>query len=218
MQVRLLFTGGERWGRYYQVRDPDSPILDLLNVRYVISNGPLVSPGHLKKRAELPGHMVWENPDPQARFFLVGRVRRAAGMDDALRLLRSPGFDPRTEAVVEGDIADPSCGGSVRTLRYSAREVVLETDAAAPSFLATSEAWYPGWVARIDGREQPLALTNVAFRGLPVPAGRHTVVMRFDPPVLWRGALLSLAGVLLTLLLWVRDNKRNGPSWTSSSS
>ena len=197
MQVRESFTGGERWGRYYEVRDPDSPVLKLLNVRYVISNGELASPGRLVKRENLPGNVVWENADPLPRFFLVGRVRRVSGMDAAVSALRSPGFDVRTECVVEAAAPLAEAGGTVRTVRYGPREIVLETTAQGRSFLVTSEAWYPGWQAWIDDRGQPLLLTNAAFRGMEIPAGRHRVVMRFDPPILQRAAWISVAALVL---------------------
>jgi uncharacterized membrane protein YfhO len=85
--------------------------------------------------------------------------------------------------------------GHVRVVRYGSRDVVLEIDTSGPAFLATSGAYYPGWRAQIDGRDQSLYLTNVAFRGLPVPAGHHLLTMRFDPPILWRPALVSLMGL-----------------------
>jgi len=85
-------------------------------------------------------------------------------------------------------------------LRYAAHEVELEVDGSAPAFLVTSEVHYPGWRAWVDGREQPLVLTNGAFRGLPVPAGRHQVRMRFAPRILWCGLLVCALGVVLPLL------------------
>jgi uncharacterized membrane protein YfhO len=40
-------------------------------------------------------------------------------------------------------------------------------------------------------------MTNAAFRGLPVPAGRHRVEMRFEPAILARSVLVSMAGLAL---------------------
>jgi uncharacterized membrane protein YfhO len=70
--------------------------------------------------------------------------------------------------------------------------IVLETDSPAPAFLVTSENHYPGWKAEVDGKPQALYYTNVAFRGLPVPEGRHTIEMRFQPPILVYSAAVSL--------------------------
>jgi len=200
LDVRRTFTGGERWGRYYEVRDPDSAVLKLLNVRYIVSRAELSQPGRLIKREELPGNVVYENPDPQSRFFLVGRVRPAADPDSALRMLSSPDFDPRSEAVVESASGTADGGaGSVRVERYGASEVLLDVEVQRGGFLVTSEAYYPGWRASIDGREALVLLTNVAFRGLAVPAGRHRVRMWFDPAVLKWSSAVSVVGLALLL-------------------
>ena len=215
MQFRLSFTGGERWGRYYEVFDPDSPLLKFLNVRYVISRVPLAAPGKLIYREDLPGNVVYENPNPLPRFVLVDRVIHASDAAAALRILRSPDFDPRHEAVVEGiaegapPVASLLSDSHVKVVRYEPREVVLETDSIGPAFLATSEAYYPGWRAQIDGRDALLYLTNVAFRGLPVPSGHHRITMRFDPPILGWSALVSLAGLVLLGASLIRPVPRN---------
>ena len=223
MQVRLSFCEGVLWGRYYEIADPDSPVLKLMNVRYVIASHVLGKPGELHKVLELPGTHVYENPGVLPRFFLVSRVRRAANMDEALAMLRSRGFDARAEAIVEAAEAPVSLSGtepagSVRVLEYGARQFALETDAAAPAFLVTSETAYPGWRAWLDGQERAPLMTNVAFRGLPVPAGKHVVKMRFDPEILWRSAWLTLAAcVALVLAVWFGDNKQAQGPWTSKS-
>ena len=227
MQVRLSFCRGTLWGRYYEIADPDSPVLKLMNVRYVIASHALAKPGGLNKVLELPATHIYENPGVLPRFYLVSRVRRAANMDEALNLLRSRDFDARAEAVVEGPSlaqAVPAAihsatapAGSVRVLEYGARQFALETDAEAPAFLVTSETAYPGWRAWVDGQERALLTTNVAFRGLPVPAGKHVVKMRFDPEILWRSAWVTLAAsIALALAVWFGDNRSTGP-WTSKS-
>lgn len=201
IQVRLAFCQGERWGTYYQVSGSklDSPVLGLVNLRYLLSAKP-VAPAVLERAgfAEVAllraGH-VYENQGVLPRFFLVGRIRRAAGMQEAVGWLHSREFNPRSEAVVEGPAELPggtgAAPGQVRVLEYQPRQVVLEVDSPAPAFLVTSETHYPGWRAFIDGREWPIYYTNVAFRGLAVPAGRHRVLMRFSPTLLRRSAAVS---------------------------
>jgi hypothetical protein len=206
MQVRLSFCRGTLWGRYYEIADPDSPVLKLMNVRYVIASHVLSKPGGLHQALELPGTYIYENPGVLPRFFLVSPVRRAANMDEALATLRSPSFDVRTEAITEGALPGGSGitpAGSVRVREYGARQFAVETDAAAPAFLVTSEAAYPGWRAWVDGQERTPLITDVAFRGLPVPAGKHVVKMRFAPEILWRSAWLTLAASMaMALALW----------------
>jgi hypothetical protein len=214
MQFRTSFTGGERWGRYYEVCNPDSPLLKFLNVRYVMSRVPLATPGALIYREDLPGNVVYENPYPLPRFGLVNRVIHARDAAAALGVLRSPSFDPRLEAVVEGiaegapPLATLLRDSHVKVVRYEPREVVLETDSIGPAFLVTSEAYYPGWRAQVDGRDALLYLTNVAFRGLPIPSGHHRITMRFDPRILGWSALISLAGLVLLGAGFIRPEPR----------
>lgn len=216
MQVRLSFTGGERWGRYYQVSKPESPILDLMNVRYLLSRAPLgetQAPG-LSPAATIPGRTIYENRDAVPRFFLVSRIRRVRSIEEGISFLRSADFRPAELAVVEGPIEFQNGiegpGGNVRVIEYEPRRVTLEVESAAPAFLVTSETYYPGWQAFVDGRERPLVLTNVAFRGMPVEAGRHRIEMRFEPSILWRGTVLSAAGwALLVAAFAFGDNGRS---------
>lgn len=217
IQVRLSFVAnGARWGRYYQVADAHSPVLDLLNVRYLLSRKPVE---RLARVEDLPGSNVYENPNALPRFFLVDRIERVQDMEQALAVLRSPQFQPREFAVVEGAPAfashqDASVLPPVRVLRYEPREIEIETDAPRAAYLVTSEADYPGWRAWIDRREQPIFTTDIAFRGLPVPAGRHRIEMRFAPPV-WRGAVVS--GIALAALFWCAASAiiSRRRSWTS---
>jgi Bacterial membrane protein YfhO len=211
IQARLAFCDGERWGRYYEVSNLASPVLDLMNVRYVLARKPLdpaaAARAGFLHTASLPGHEVYENPRALPRFLLVSRIRKAANLEQAAEWLRSPGFSPASEAIVEGDIefassAADTPSGSVTVKQYSARRIVLEVDSPSPAFLVASETHYPGWQASLDGEPTHLFVTDVAFRGVPVPAGNHEVVLDFAPAILWWSAALSLVAWLLWGVAW----------------
>jgi hypothetical protein len=198
MQVRLSFCKGKRWGRYYEPADLNSPVLDLMNVRFIVSRQ-LPGSIELKKAAEIPGEQVFERPNALPRFFMVQRVHSVSSPEEALQALRTAGMDFRSEAVIEGDAASES-GGSIHLMSYGPRRIELHTEASKASFLVTSEAYYPGWRAWVDDTETKLVLTNVAFRGLAVPAGAHRVTMRFQPAILPGSAAISAVASLAILL------------------
>jgi hypothetical protein len=187
MQVRRIFTGGERWGRYYQVKDLNSPTLDLLNVRYLIARKPLPQNGKWQLAATPPGHLLYENRSALPRFFLVSRTVSVSGVDDAIAHMKDSGFQPGAVALVEGfpSVAYPSGpDGQVRVEAYSPNEAILETESESPRFLVSSEGHYPGWSATINGVPERIVTTDAAFRGLPVPAGRNRIVFRYRPTLL----------------------------------
>jgi hypothetical protein len=223
LKVRLLFAKGDPWSRYYEPSKLDSPVMSLLNVRYVLSrlpDPPGAAEAGLAKLGEVGGLFLFENKKVLPRFFLVGRAEAVHDVEEGLRVMKAADFDPRSVATVEGPVPlEGASGGEVRVTSYEPEKVVLEVNSPAAAFLVTSEAFYPGWRAWIDGVERPLALTNVAFRGLPVPAGEHTITMRFQPVMLKVGACLSMLGAaLLIVALAFGDNMRKRAPWTSSSS
>jgi uncharacterized membrane protein YfhO len=78
-----------------------------------------------------------------------------------------------------------------------------------------TDAWYPGWRATVNVRAAPIAEVNAFQRGVRVPAGNSSVVMRYDPWTLRIGILVSLAA-LVAVAAWLALNRsRPGPSATA---
>jgi hypothetical protein len=207
IRARLAFAPGEHWGRYYEVQEISSPVLDLMNVRYLLSHHPIseerVEAARFRHVASLPGHEIYENSEALPRFFTVPRIRRARTMEGAAEYLQAADFDPRREAIVEGpaglpDLFPGAAEAVIRVQAYEPRRVRLEVDTPAATFLVASDTHYPGWKSFIDGQETPLLRTNVAFRGLVVPPGRHEVLMEFRPSILPRALVASA----LSWLFW----------------
>jgi hypothetical protein len=204
LRLRRMFAKGVAWVRYHEVTDLGSPLLDLLNVRYLLSWAPsdelIIRHPKFPKAADLPGHHAYENRTVLPRFFLVGDVRCVRNFAEALEKVGAPDFDPRATAFVESpcpEAAPRRSGGTVQVAGYGFAHLELEIDTPSRAFLVTSETFYPGWRAWVDGRETRLRMTNAAFRGLEVEAGHHRVAMRFRPTILYKGAAVSLAALLL---------------------
>lgn len=90
---------------------------------------------------------------------------------------------------------------AARIVRYDERLVEVETEADAESMLVLLDAYAPGWTASVTGAPAPLHLSNVAYRAVPVPAGRHLVRFTYTPPT-WPAALWITGSATLVLFLW----------------
>jgi len=64
-----------------------------------------------------------------------------------------------------------------------------------------SEIFYPGWKAFIDGQPTRILRGNYLFRVLEIPAGRHQVLLEFDPWTIKAGTGITLLTALLLFLL-----------------
>ena len=84
----------------------------------------------------------------------------------------------------------------------------LETDSATPASLAVTTSFWEGWSATIDGEPAEVRLANGFSQSVSLPPGRHVVLLRYWPPGLTTGLLVSAAAALLLAclaLVWRRS-------------
>ena len=157
---------------------------------------------------------LYRNPSVLPRAFLVPRARsvdgapaRPGSLSPGQRALIDPDFDPRLEVLIAGDLAGEPVAAPdpprpierpVEFLEYSPHRVRLGIDAPRDCWLFTSDAYYPGWEAEVDGEPRPIYRANVGGRAIRVPAGRHEVVFIYRPAPFRRG-LFRAAGALLAI-------------------
>jgi hypothetical protein len=144
-------------------------------------------------------------PDPLPRAYYVSRAVQADGAEAAAWLV-STAFDPRREVILAESTATATdtleCSGAVTIERLTTDSVRIAAETACPGYVVLSDAYDPGWSARVDGRWAPLLRANLAFRAVPVEAGRHAIEMRYRPRLLGPGLTLSAATLLG--LVWFR--------------
>lgn len=175
-----------------------SPVLDLLNVRYLIYRGK--PPAGVRALFESEGYYVLLNPSALPRAFVPERAI-SADAATAKQGISAPGFDPRKEAYVEGPLpAMSAASGSVRLTRDEPAKIDLEATLGSPGLVVLADRWDKNWHAYIDGREVPLLVTNLALRGVAAPAGRSRIVLRYEPRIFyWSLAISALAALCLGL-------------------
>ena len=105
IQLRLFLHDGYRWGWNYPLEKLDSPVVDLLNMRYIITRGQDISRMAAYPRyrhiASLPGNELFENRNVFPRFFLVHQVRTVGSLKEARDVMSHRPFDLRKTAIVE---------------------------------------------------------------------------------------------------------------------
>ena len=116
----------------------------------------------------------------------VQYVNNANEEIDALKIIL-----PTETAVVDARFKDVLKGisethkdslSSIRLTSYEPNRLVYETENAGDGIAVFSEIYYPnGWQVTIDGKPAGLGRADYVLRALYIPAGKHTVEMRFDP-------------------------------------
>jgi hypothetical protein len=96
--------------------------------------------------------------------------------------------------------------GTARLREETPERLVLEVRAGAPALLVVGDTFFPGWRAKVDGREAPILRASLVGRAIPVGPGSHEVELWYEPLALKTGlriSLVSLTAILAgALLLW----------------
>jgi hypothetical protein len=176
------------------------PILDSLNLRYIIGRG---QPPPVSLLAAAPDYWVYENKNALPRVYVPARTKV---FEEAQALSRvtdekwAEYLNPRETAYVNADPELPSdCRGTANITEETPCEVHISFDMETAGLVVLADQWYEGWHASVNGEEVPIYLVNAAVRGVKVPSGKGEVVYRYQPASWPRGlrwCSISIAFVL----------------------
>ncbi len=147
------------------------------------------------------GFSVWEvGHRPWASF--APAVIPAASEPEAYERLSEAIANDWPAVVLEEAPPVGVASGRVLALERRPASLRIEAEADGEALLVVNDAYWPGWEASIDGRPVPILRADVLVRAVPFPAGRHVLEMRYAPPEVRTGAIVTAAAaaVLLALL------------------
>jgi hypothetical protein len=123
--------------------------------------------------------VVGASPPPPGVFRRVDRVGAVwvARLDDAAPL------------------ASDGSGRALSKIVWDHDLIKLRLDCASDDRVVVRATWDPSWRAEVDGVPAAVAPHLGAFLAVPVAAGRHVLVLRYDPPEV-RAALAASASAL----------------------
>jgi hypothetical protein len=185
---------------------PDDRWLDLLGVRYLIANDG--TPGRAGMQLVDFGDLrLFVRPQAVPLSLVVFGATSVGDERAALARLSAADFDPNREVVIEGggpSLPAQSAGMAIAPDVVGPERWQARVSLNQPGYLVQREAWYPGWRARVDGRDAPLLRADALFRAVPLGAGDHEVEIFFDSASFNRGAVVTLGAllVIMVLLAW----------------
>ena len=177
---------------HFFARNLNMGIINMLNVRYIIVPD------------EKTGQRVEKNPMALGNCWFVDEVKFVADPNEEIKAIAD--FDPTAVAFIDEEwksslpsMAEYSNNADstdyIRLTEYkNPGNLIYESNSAKPRFAVFSEVFYKTWKAFIDGKEVSPVRTDYILRGLPVPAGKHTIEFRCVDDVMTGSAKVSLYG------------------------
>ena len=185
---RQAFKGA----RSTHLPDADAPYARMSNVGWRVQLHPFGNTLPLRLDADVskdtPVDIV---PVPRTeRYSFAGRLERAVDAGGFRYAVERNAADPAVAYIA----AEPFAPAPARVTRVleTANTATIDVTAAGRAYLVASVTGHRYWFATIDGQPAPLIATNLAYQGLVVPAGTHTIAMRYRNPFVLIGGAVSL--------------------------
>jgi len=153
---------------------------------------------------------ILENTQSLPRAFLASSYVVKKSDTEILSALFAKDFDRRNSVVLEVEPKfTPEEGPGTATISsYLPNSVVIDVASEAPKLLFLSDVYDAGWRAWVNGVPTEVYRADYDFRAVAVPAGTHTVVMRYMPrSVVWGFVVAGFATLgLAVFFLWKRKD------------
>jgi len=202
-----------RIASFHQWSSLDSPLTDLLNVKYVITEVEINSPKYQLVYQD-DAVRVYENLAAMPRAFTLP-ASAAIVADDVAEALRT--YDPHRFVVVKATVQSTAASGQPETwnlkpetvTRYTINEVFVDATVPEPSWLVLADSFFPGWKAFVrpqgagEEDEQQVEIYRVDgnFRGVVLSPGAWTVRFKYSPDSVKVGAFITFIAGMLVLFL-----------------
>ena len=240
--VQLIEPQGEllynRIAPIKHARSLESPLLDLLGVKYVITEETITAPG-FSLFYDDGATRIYKNERAMPRAFTLPLSSTVVTDNFAGAVQR---YDPRRFVIVSAEAAPqslstrPSAGDPVTAsvTSYRNNEVWVDVQVSAPAWLILADSFFPGWRAFVRPlgapdsaeRELPIVKVNGNFRGVLLDAPMlgqsmpavFTVRFRYSPDFLRIGAFATFIALVTLLFLSGIYVWRNGlREWRAQS-
>lgn len=217
-------VGVQYYNEYLENMPLGSPMVDLLNIKYLIfpkgaqfgdqqvSVGQTVGPYKVVLDADA---IVLENLKVLPRAYPVHQAYVIPEAQERLGALNDPQFNPR-EAVILEDYPQvqlaptnlPSAQSQAELTHYLNRTIQVKATMATDGFLVLSEKYYAGWKAYVDGHQTPIYRANHTLQAIIVPQGEHQITFAFQPPHFLKGFALTIITSFGLCGAWWYDRQR----------
>lgn len=149
----------------------------------------------------------------RSEYAWVAPVIVKAPDDAVLATVKDPRFDVARAALFDTSAVNVTGAGPVQELplpmgirvrvdTYTPGHIAMTLDRPAPagSALITSENFYPGWRARVDGRPAAIGRAQYTLIGVPLRAGARSVALDFSSEPYAHGKAITWIAIVVGLI------------------
>jgi hypothetical protein len=185
-------------------------VYNMLNTKYIIQRNPATGQ-----------QQAMQNPNAFGPCWLVKNIHYVKDGNEEMKALDS--INVKDTAIIQQKFESiikfmpvPDSTASISLVANRNDTVTYKFSAKTKQFAVFSEVYYDkGWNAFLDGNKTDYCRVDYILRGMPVPAGDHTIEFRFEPRVyktantisVWSSIFTFIFLIVAAFLGWKNKNK-----------
>jgi len=184
-------------------------LLNMLNVKYVVSDLAIKLPGYKKVMTEGKTNL-YLNSNYLPRSYLVDNAVLLKSNGEMLNYLSKGLIDSKKELFLEENAEYQGRRDKkkvendfVNIKKYSSNLIEIEAGLTKNGFLFLSDSFYPGWKVYIDDEQGKILRANNNFRAVALNKGFHEVKFTYMPVLLYAGLAISCITVISFLVFFL---------------
>lgn len=207
--VLRLLTNLETDQYFAKWKVVDTPLLNYLNVRYLIGDRTLDPADHQRYRLVYTGRdgRIFENLGVKPRFFAAHDIVLDFDHNRFARTLTQHDFSketvvnllPVSSDRMRQDLVAPKSDPTVQIVEAADTAFHLRIRSNRYALIVSSQTWWPGWRVSANGQRIAPQPVNGAFLGFVIPPGDWNVCVDYFPVSFYGG----LAAAIVTMLLLI---------------
>lgn len=153
---------------------------------------------------------LYRNDKAFPRLQFAQNVKAISSSDGQISALSQ--LDPQDQKTVVTDVEKnvvlDTSGNKAQIIKDGRTQVTIQTEQNTEGFLVLRDVLLKGWEATIDGQPANINRVDGIFRGVLVPAGKHTVIFKYSPKWVTTAIYVEIISVVILFLLIIFSRKQ----------
>ena len=202
----------EKFSRWVTFRSFGSPLLDLINTKYVLLPPNLVVNNPRLKLRYDKEIKIYENIYAFPRLFFVKDYKFCKSREEAYKILGTFTLEdfkqkvileslPTNSAAKQERVTNTEHVSCIELISYNPNRIDLSVSTNQRGFIVLSDSYNTDWKATVDKKQTDVLRANYIMRAIPIDAGIHRIEFTFEPELLISGFLITITGWIGIFLL-----------------
>ena len=178
-------------------------ILDNANVKYLITASPVQ--GDYEQIAKLEkddfAYFVYESKSAKEKFNFYYDYQIVSTVGDYIQKFKDLNFGKTLVLEKDPNLNLASSGNSKAVLIDQNGYLKLDVRTDEEGLLLNSQTFYPGWTAKVDGKETEIFAANINSQAIVVPKGKHEVEFIYEPKSFKIGLIISAISYFALIII-----------------